>query len=205
MPPWLPSGLSRITTCYSTVQPHATLRAGSGLSHQDHPSCNRMIFHRLPDLSGGISWAAVATHSNHHFISERLRTRHLSTCRSTGLYIFYCGPPPAVTGGHKPTMALRYRCSIILSNDGIHSPSCFPAANGTCRLLGLSIRLIIRYTHSSQMPSFLSRSKNPQTAGRTWLAPCTMLSDNGAGRSQCVIIGPASLYHQAWRVSLLGA
>jgi len=104
---------------------------------------------------------------------EIFRTRHLSH-NARPAFAFFTVASISFTRWHKPTTALRYRCSIILSKDGIHSPSCFPAANGTYGFMGLSVRLILGYTHSSQMQSFPSRSRNPQTAGRTWLAPCTM-------------------------------
>jgi len=68
----------------------------------------------------------------------------------------------------------------------------------------LVVARLLGYTHSSQMQTFPSRSKNPQTAGRTWLAPRTMLSDIHAVADKSVI-SPASLHHQVWRGSPLGA
>jgi hypothetical protein len=70
MPPWLPSGTSRITLCFSTVPPHATLRAVGGLLYQDHPVCIRMILHRLSDLCPGVSCATVATQSTPWFVRK---------------------------------------------------------------------------------------------------------------------------------------
>jgi hypothetical protein len=177
VPPLITEWPVSVTPCFSTVPPHATLRAVSGFSHQNHPICDRMILHRLSDLDTGVSCMAVATQSTPYFVSKRLRTRHFSH-DARPAFAFFPVAPPTFDRWHKPTTALRYRCSIIVSNDGIHAPSCFPAANGTHGFLGLRVRLILGYTHFTQMQSFPSRSKNPQTAGRTWLAPRTMLSDN---------------------------
>lgn len=118
------------------------LLAVSGLSHQDHPGCNRMIFLCLPDLDTGVSYGC----SRNPF--------RISFQKASGPGIFHITldrllhsllwPPAAINRWHKPTTTLRYRCSIKLSQDGIHSPFCVPVASGTYGFLGFSSRSATR-------------------------------------------------------------
>lgn len=154
------------------------------------------------------------SHTVHAVIrSESLRNRHLShNARPTFAFFTVTFPISFWPMGHKPTTALRYRCSINISIDEIHSPSCVPVASGTYGFLGRS-RNSVLVTHSREcFPDPLYADHGLFLATPTTRKLLVALGLHLVLRCQTtmlsparVIIGPASLYHQAWQGSLLGA
>lgn len=158
VPPFLASGMSRITPCYSTIvsQQPCGHRELDDLNRRNAPDDLPSSYQSTPtQLQRTLSRRATSI-SHLSFRLERLRRRHLSHDARTDICVFYCVPiHPVARMAANPQRCSDPGCSISLSAKP-YAPHRFMLLSplGYSRSFGSRHRNLIDGTYSPQMLGF---------------------------------------------------